>query len=213
MTKVIKETTEHSFLKEQIQLQAMVEKSLAVAQKKGASQIEAFANSENGFSVSVRKGEVETLEYNRDKVLAITVYFGQRRGSASTSDMSEDAIEKTITAACDIAQYTEADAFSGLAEKQWLASDYPDLDLYHPWDITPDQAMQKQKHLQRISGSQIQKELSFQHTKVFMFTQIVMTFWEPIPLHVIVFHVCLWRNRVKRCNVIMNIQRREIPWN
>jgi PmbA protein len=112
------------------------------AKKQGANAAEAAVGEENGLSVSVRLGEVETLEYNRDKGLSITVYVGQSKGSASTSDFSSQAIIDSVGAACRIARYTAADEYSGLADKELMAADYPDLDLYHPWDISAEDAVE-----------------------------------------------------------------------
>jgi len=95
-----------------------------------------------GLSVSVRKGELENVERNRDKSLGITLYLGQRRGNASTSDFSPAAIRRTVQAAYDIARFTAEDPVAGLPDEQDIANDYPDLDLFHPWAVTPEEAMQ-----------------------------------------------------------------------
>ena len=95
-----------------------------------------------GLSVSVRKGELENVERNRDKSLGITLYLGQRRGNASTSDFSPAAIRRTVQAAYDIARFTAEDPVAGLPDEQDIANDYPDLDLFHPWVVTPEEAMQ-----------------------------------------------------------------------
>jgi PmbA protein len=86
-------------------------------------------------------GDVETIEYNQDKIIDITVYFGQRSGSASVSDIRPVAIRDAVQAACNIARFTDADEFSGLADKDLLAFDYPDLDLYYPWELSVPQAI------------------------------------------------------------------------
>ncbi len=108
----------------------------------GASAAEGGVSIESGLSVNVRLGEVETLEHNRDKGLGITVYFGQRKGSASTSDFSPAAIAETVRAACDIARYTEEDEAAGLADAELMATDIPDLELYHPWGISAEEAIE-----------------------------------------------------------------------
>ncbi|MEO0002409.1 MAG: hypothetical protein RLZZ22_101 [Pseudomonadota bacterium] len=95
-----------------------------------------------GLSVSVRKGELENVERNRDKSLGITLYLGQQRGNASTSDFSPAAIRRTVQAAYDIARFTAEDPVAGLPDEQDIANDYPDLDLFHPWAVTPEEAMQ-----------------------------------------------------------------------
>ena len=124
-----------------IQLRALVARILDEAKQQGASAAEANADVGQGLSVTVRLGEVETVEHNRDKGLAVTVYFGDRSGSASTSDFSDAAVRDTVRAACTIAKYTAADPFSGLADPELLARDIPDLDLYHPWPLTTEQAI------------------------------------------------------------------------
>ncbi len=107
----------------------------------GASEAEVGASVDVGLSVSVRLGEVETIEHTRDRSFGVTVYFGKRKGSASTADLKADSIAKTIDQACAIARYTEEDPYTGLADPARLATTFPDLDLWHPWDITPEQAI------------------------------------------------------------------------
>ncbi|MDF1528425.1 MAG: metalloprotease PmbA [Sedimenticola sp.] len=126
----------------QAQLEQMVHDLLKEAKQLGASSAEAAVSSDSGLSISVRKGDVETIEHTRDQGLGITVYFGQRKGSASTSDFKPDAIKDTVRAACNIARYTNEDPYSGLADAELMATDLPDLDLYHPWDITPEAAIE-----------------------------------------------------------------------
>ena len=101
----------------------------------GASQAEVSASIETGLSVNVRLGEVETVEHTRDRGFGLTVYFGQRKGSASTADLNPDSIQATLDQACAIARYTEADPAAGLADAARMATVFPDLDLWHPWDI------------------------------------------------------------------------------
>ncbi len=95
----------------------------------------------SGFRVTVRKGEVETIAYNRDKGIGVTVYLGQHRGHASTADFSTDAIRSTVDKALTIARYTAEDPASGLADPERLARTFPDLDLYHPWDVSVEEAI------------------------------------------------------------------------
>jgi len=111
----------------------------------GATACEAEVSQGFGQSVSVRHGEVETIEYNRDKGLGVTVYFGQKRGHASTSDLSPQAIKDTVAAAVSIARYTASDEFAGLADENLLAKEIPDLSLYHPWDLSVEQAIEQAK--------------------------------------------------------------------
>lgn len=125
----------------QLELQQLVEDLLQEAKRKGASAAEAAVSSDAGLSVTVRLGETETIEHTRDNGLGVTVYFGQRKGSASTSDLSPLAIKETVEAACNFARYTSEDSCSGLADKELMATDIPDLDLYHPWDQSVEQAI------------------------------------------------------------------------
>lgn len=107
----------------------------------GATAAEASIDTGSGLAVTVRLGEVETIEHHRDKVLGVTVYIGKQKGSASTSDLSERAIADTVQAACAIARYTQEDANAGLVEPELMAKTIPDLDLHHPWDLAPDEAI------------------------------------------------------------------------
>src|SRR5262245_27929813 len=114
---------------------------LGDAKAAGASAAEVMVVEESGFSIVVRMGEVETLEHHHGKSLSLTVYFGHRSGSVSTSDFSAHAVRTVLEKACNIARYTEDDPYAGLADAGAIAYDYPDLDLYHPWHITPEQAI------------------------------------------------------------------------
>ena len=123
------------------QLEQMVADLLAEAKRLGASAADAAVSSSAGLSVSVRLGEVETIEHNRDQGLGVTVYFGRRKGSASTTDLKPSALRETVAKACTIARNTSEDACAGLADPQLMAHDYPDLDLHHPWEITTTEAI------------------------------------------------------------------------
>lgn len=118
----------------------LVDAALAHAKKLGASDAAAEASEGCGLSVSVRKGELENVERNKDKSLGITVYLGQKRGNASTSDFSMAAIESTVQAAYDIARFTASDPAAGLPDPADIATRHLDLDLFHPWAITAEQA-------------------------------------------------------------------------
>jgi PmbA protein len=118
----------------------LVDSALSHARKLGASDAAAEASEGCGLSVSVRKGELENVERNRDKSLGITVYLGQKRGNASTSDFSAAAIEATVQAAYDIARFTASDPAAGLPDQDDIAKNPPELDLCHPWAITAEQA-------------------------------------------------------------------------
>jgi PmbA protein len=123
------------------ELQDVVTQALAAARAAGASQAEADASLQKGLSATVRLGEVETIEYQRDRGMGVTVYFGHRKGSASTGDLSPDAIRETVQKACAIARYTGEDDCSGLADPADLARDPPQLDLDFPWPLEPDAAI------------------------------------------------------------------------
>ena len=118
-------------------------RALDHASKRGASNAEVEVSAAVGQSITVRRGEVETVEYNRDKGLGITVYFGKRRGNASTSDLSPDAVERTVEAACAIARHTAEDEAAGLPDADRLyVGEAPDLDLFHPWGLTVEEAIE-----------------------------------------------------------------------
>ena len=123
-------------------LRNIAQDMLDYARQRGASAAGAEVTEGFGQSVTVRHGEVETIEYNRDKGLAITVYIGQQRGNASTSDFSPQAVRDTVDAALSIARHTAQDDCAGLPDAEMLARDCPDLDLYHPWDLTVEQAIE-----------------------------------------------------------------------
>jgi PmbA protein len=112
-----------------------------------------------GQNVSVRMGETETIEYNRDKGVSVTVYFGQQKGHASTSDLSPQAIQDTVSAACNIAHYTAKDEFCGLADASLMAKEIPDLDLYHPWDLSVDQGIELAKTCE-VSARGVDKRIN-----------------------------------------------------
>lgn len=123
------------------QLQEMSDRVLQLAKDAGASAAEAEVSLGFGQNVSVRMNETETIEYNRDKGVSVSVYFGQQRGHASTSDLSPQALYDTVSAACNIARYTAKDEFCGLADANLMAKKIPDLDLHHPWVLNVDQAI------------------------------------------------------------------------
>jgi PmbA protein len=123
-------------------LESIIERALQEARARGASQAEAAVSQDTGLSVGVRLGEVETLEHQRDRSMGITVYFGQRKGSASTADFSAEAVDATVAKACSIARFTAEDASSGLADAELMARAPQDLDLSHPWNVTADRAIE-----------------------------------------------------------------------
>lgn len=144
------------------EIKQMSEDVLKVAKLQGASAAEAELSLSIGQNVSVRMGETENIEYNRDKGMSVTVYFGQQKGHASTSDLSPQALKDTVAAACNIAKYTAKDEFCGLADAKLMAADILDLDLHHPWNISVDEAIEIAKECEaaalhvdtRISNSE-----------------------------------------------------------
>ncbi|MCA7084399.1 metalloprotease PmbA [Cupriavidus cauae] len=126
----------------QAQLSEMAADVLRVARELGATDAATEISEGSGLSVSVRKGEVETIEQNRDKVVGVTVMIGKRRGNASTSDFSPAALRATAEAAYNIARFTAEDDCAGLAEEELLERDPLDLDLFHPWAIDAEQAIE-----------------------------------------------------------------------
>ena len=124
------------------ELKAQVEKILAVAKQQGASACEVAVSVQQGLETSVRQGEVETVEFNRDQGFSITVYHGQQKGSASTTVTGDQAVQDTVAAALAIAKHASPDEFAGLADKELMATEFPELDLYHAWDISPAEAIE-----------------------------------------------------------------------
>ena len=123
-------------------LAQLAEDVIRRARAAGASQAEVSASIDTGLSVNVRLGEVETVEHTRDRGFGLTVYFGQRKGSASTADLNPDSIQATLDQACAIARFTEEDPASGLADAARMATAFPDLDLWHPWAIDTARAIE-----------------------------------------------------------------------
>jgi PmbA protein len=122
-------------------LAELAEDVIRRARAAGASQAEVSASIDTGLSVNVRLGEVETVEHTRDRGFGLTVYFGQRKGSASTADLNADSIQATLDQACAIARYTEEDPAAGLADAARMATQFPELDLWHPWAVDTSEAI------------------------------------------------------------------------
>src|SRR5206468_7558746 len=122
-------------------LKTIASDALAYALEKGASACETESSDGYGQTVTVRKGEVETIEYNRDKSLTVTVYSGKRKGHASTADFAPRAIRDTVEAALTIARFTAEDECAGLPDPEALARDPQDLALLHPWDLPVERAI------------------------------------------------------------------------
>ncbi len=123
-------------------LRSLVGDVLREAQARGATATDAQVSESFGQTVTVRKGEIETLEHNRDKEISVGCYVGKRHGYASTSDFSAQAIRDTVDKAVTIARFTAEDEANGLAEPELLAREVRDLDLYHPWDLSVDEAVE-----------------------------------------------------------------------
>ena len=135
-------TNEHLFAHSREALTAIADDLLSIARQNGASASEVEISEGFGQSVNVRQGEVETIEHHRDKQIGVTVYLGQRKGYASTSDFSRDALQATVRAALDIAKFTAEDPCAGLPDENLLMLGVaPDLDLYHPWTPSVETAV------------------------------------------------------------------------
>jgi len=132
-------------------LQQIAENILKEAIKGNASACETHVSDGFGQTVTVRKKEVETIEYNRDKGLSVTIYIGKKRGNASTSDFSPQAIQDTVAAALSIARHTADDECAGLADAELLAKSFPDLDLYHPWDLSVESAIEQARDCEQVA--------------------------------------------------------------
>ena len=132
-------------------LQQIARDILKHAQQGGATACETNVSDGFGQTVTVRQSAVETIEYHRDKGLSVTVYIGQKRGNASTSDFSPQAISDTVAAALSIARYTADDDCAGLADAELLAQDYPQLDLYYPWELSVEEVIELAKQCEQAA--------------------------------------------------------------
>jgi PmbA protein len=141
MSEIVKTTPKVDLFDKQ-RLLDLTQLALDEARKQGATAAEAGVGASRGLSVSVRQGEIDTLEHHRDGNVAITVYKNKSKGSASTTDLSPASIKAMVAAACSIAGFTSPDEYAGLAEPEYLATEIPELDLYHPWGITAEQAIE-----------------------------------------------------------------------
>jgi PmbA protein len=139
----------HGFTCDAGELRELAQAVLERARRAGASGCDCDVSEGHGLSVTVRKGKPDTIEHNRDRSIGVTVYFGERprarRGHASTSDFSRPALEQTVDAAAAIARHTAEDDCAGLPEPELLARDTPDLDLYHPWTLSTEDAVELAK--------------------------------------------------------------------
>ena len=135
----------------QDELRTLADDILKYARKGGASACEVDVSEGFGQSVTVRRDEVDTIEYNRDKGIGVTVYDGQRRGYASTSDFSAASLKATVAAALSIARFTAPDPAAGLPDAALLARDIPDFDLYHPWSLSSEEAIELARRCERAA--------------------------------------------------------------
>ncbi len=133
---------DEALLPEASRLEDIVHDVIAQAKALGATGVEAGVSVDSGLSVTVRLGETETLEFHQDQGVGVTVYFDHRKGTASSADFSDAGIRETVQAACDIARYTSEDPYAGLADADRMATVIPDLDLYHPWSMTAEKAIE-----------------------------------------------------------------------
>ncbi len=140
-------------------LQSLASDALDYARQKGATAAEAEVSEGYGQTVTVRHGEVETIEYNRDKGIGVTAYLGQQRGHASTSDFSAKALRDTVDAALSIARFTAPDDCAGLADADMLAHEFPDLQLWHPWGVPVERAIEL-AHACESAGFAVDKRIS-----------------------------------------------------
>ncbi|HKU71173.1 MAG TPA: metalloprotease PmbA [Burkholderiales bacterium] len=124
------------------QLKQIAKDVLDYARSRGATAAETEVSEGAGQTVTARQGEVETIEYNRDKGIGVTAYVGQKRGHASTTDFTPQAVRDTVDAALSIARFTASDDCAGLADADMLAREFPDLDLWHPWDMPVERAIE-----------------------------------------------------------------------
>lgn len=148
------------------QFQKLANDILQEAKKSGATQAECVIALDKGFSISAHDGEVETVEYNQDKSIAINVLFGKRSGSSSISDMRPDAVKAAVEAACHIAKFTDEDEAAGLPEKEELAFDYPQLDMDHHWPISVEEAIETACQLEREAVNLDKRIMSAEETTV-----------------------------------------------
>jgi len=153
----------HGFSCQRAELEALAQAALERARRAGASGCECDASEGYGLSVTVRKGQPDTVEHNRDRSLGVSVYFGDRpkvrRGHASSSDFSKASLEQTVDAALAIARHTAEDDCAGLPDAELLAREVPDLDLFHPWDISTEEAVELAKRCEAAAFA-VSKKIS-----------------------------------------------------
>ena len=157
MTSTSTSTTSSATSPDPDRLAELVHSILHEAKQQGASAAEASVSASSGLSLSCRLGEVDTLTQHRDRSLGVVVYFGQRKGSAGTGDWTAAAVRDTVAAAVAGARHTAADPANGLADPERLATDPPDLQLDHPWDIDPAAGIDLARDCEASARSRDQK--------------------------------------------------------
>ena len=140
-------------------LKQLVTDALTYAKDRGATAADAEVSEGYGQTVTARQGAVETIEYNRDKGIGVTVYIGQQRGHASSSDFAPQAVRDTVDAALAIARYTAIDECAGLADPDMLAREFPDFDLLHPWDMPVERAIEMARDCE-AAGFKVDKRIT-----------------------------------------------------
>jgi hypothetical protein len=196
------------------QFRIIIDFILAEAKRIGASDAAAEISEGQGLSVTVRKGEVETIEQSVDKQVGVSVYLGQRRGNASTSDFSPDSLRLTVEAAFHIAQHTAEDDCAGLAQSDLLEQNPQDLDLFHPWDLDTKEAIQKRQHLQLIKQSRTVMGHQYLLTKHTLCWARAMDLWVDILIQGTSYLAPLLPVRQKilvRCSAMIGIALRALP--
>ena len=142
------------------EIKTLISEILQETKRQGATDAEVDVGFNKGFTVTARKGDVESVEYNQDKGIGITVYFGKRTGAASITDVRPDAIRAAVAAACNIARFTDEDPFTGLADKELLAFDYVEPKLFYPWGISVEHAIDLALKCEAIALQQDKRLLS-----------------------------------------------------
>ena len=141
------------------------ERCSSARKRAGASGCDCDVSEAHGLTVTVRKGKPDTIEHNRDRSLGVSVYFGDRpkvrRGHASTSDLSRAALEQTVDAAAAIARYTAEDDCAGLPDAELLARDAPDLDLFHPWSLAAEEAIEIARRCEAAAFARVEEDPQF----------------------------------------------------
>lgn len=151
--RTLPENNNRLILKSTDNLVALMQEVLDRAKAQGASDAVVSVNHDTGFAVDVRMNEVETVSFSEDNAVSLVVYFGHRKGSASSTDTSVKALDKLVAAACDIAKVSAEDPCFGLPDRELMKNQHPDLDLYHPWAITPTEAIEKALACERYALS------------------------------------------------------------